>query len=238
MLRGAPLEEALRRTSDPEEYGRSLALSSQWAEHPAKNSPECNSLRTQSERLRSRLEAAFLEMLISGDLVANGFRHPINPDSRRTQIAADLWEVLEIDFMASEAHGAGLRMIRIEVLKPAINMERLHRMTPFRLEPIPDAAGMTVASALRRPKLSHNADFSVVTLGDATFKFGAASANVVRILHENVDKVGGWMHGKALMNEAGAVGTKVGDLFKRHEDPSWEMLIEGDGRGHYRLRLN
>jgi hypothetical protein len=239
MLKGTPLEDALRRTSDPEDYASWCELDRLWQEHPAWQSAEAKEICERRDKIRTRLECGFVEALVAGDLVASGFKHPIDPTSRRVMLASDLWELLEINYLGSEASGAGLRIIRIEVLKPQINIERINKITPFRFVPIPEFSGISASAPPTGPhSFTHNEDFSVVAFGDVTFKFGAAAANVVRILHENASTVGGWMHGKKVLADAGANGTKMGDLFKRHEDPDWELLIEGDGRGHYRLRPN
>jgi hypothetical protein len=238
VLKGVDLEEALRRTSDPAEYQQWLDAHRAWSEHPHQGSKESQRLRDVASDLLEGLRRDLVEQLISGDLVASGFKLPIEPDSRRVTIAADLWELLDIDFARSEAEARGIRLIRIEVLKPAINVTRAMKFSPILFGPVPDKGHQREHLPADVPMaFTHSADFSKVELGPHSFTFGAAAANVLRLLDQNSARVGGWMHGKTLMAEAGANGTKVGDLFKRHIDPSWKLLIESDGRGHYRLKV-
>jgi len=46
-----------------------------------------------------------------------------------------------------------------------------------------------------------------------------------------------WRSGKVLLHEAGSGSHSIGDLFRRHTDPSWQLLIEYRYNGKYRLRL-
>jgi hypothetical protein len=76
-------------------------------------------------------------------------------------------------------------------------------------------------------------DYSEVTLGDRTFKFGPIQARVVCLLHEAAESGSPWRCGKVVLAEAGSSCTRLSDLFKTQ--PHWRRLIQSDRRGCYRL---
>jgi hypothetical protein len=60
-------------------------------------------------------------------------------------------------------------------------------------------------------------------------------ARVVELLHDAAKTGDGWRVGKVLLAEAGSKQSKMHDVFKGQKN--WQELIESDGRGQYRLRL-
>jgi hypothetical protein len=56
----------------------------------------------------------------------------------------------------------------------------------------------------------------------------------MRQLHEALREGHPWVHGKQLLRNTDARTGRVRDLFKRKA--VWELLIESDGRGCYRLK--
>lgn len=82
-------------------------------------------------------------------------------------------------------------------------------------------------------RFAQRRDYSEVTLGNRTFKFGPIQARVVRLLHEAAESGSPWCCGKVVLAEAGSSCTRLSDLFKTQ--PHWRKLIQSDRRGSYRL---
>jgi len=84
--------------------------------------------------------------------------------------------------------------------------------------------------------IQHTADFSEVVLRGRAFRFRGIQAAVVQRLHAHAEGGRPWAPGKQLLREAGSHSIRLVDVFKRH--PDWRELIESDGCGAYRLKLD
>jgi len=67
------------------------------------------------------------------------------------------------------------------------------------------------------------------------FQLGAIQVEVVRVLHAAALAGQAWQNGKQLLSVAGSRSLKMVDVFK--SKPDWRELIQSDGRGNYRLRV-
>jgi hypothetical protein len=67
------------------------------------------------------------------------------------------------------------------------------------------------------------------------YRFTPTQAKVLRFLHDAALSGSAWQSGKAVLAAIGSNSLKLGDLFKRR--PEWRNLVEGNGRGLYRLVL-
>jgi hypothetical protein len=116
---GFSLEEAFRRSLTQAELAE-LDKYEQYREHPLAWIPgeppsEDQIGHRKYVQIREPLQERFMQKLRSGQLVATALELPLKLESRRTPIPAALWRVLEPDFQKSEASGAGLKLITIEV---------------------------------------------------------------------------------------------------------------------------
>jgi hypothetical protein len=116
--RGVPLSEALERFSDPAEWNELSALKPYAVPLLFVAGPGTRDdlhVRYRYDWLRQRVEAAFLDKLITGSLMATGVLWPVGLDPVRLVIPPRRWQELDPDFAASEATGGGLRIVKIRV---------------------------------------------------------------------------------------------------------------------------
>ena len=66
-------------------------------------------------RAQKALKADLLRQLQAGELIASGFRWPVAPNSRREDVAADLWELLHLRIPTNEVVGNGLRLVQVQI---------------------------------------------------------------------------------------------------------------------------
>ena len=230
---GLPLSDALRRWSDPDELQEVDHLSQYDFAiiHTFANPREDHhvKMRDRYYRLRDALKQAFVERLRSGELIASGYTAPIGLKSRREDIPAQLWELLEPDFEKAEAQAPGLHVVRIEVREGGAAERPLIGYSPV----APGSVGDPNPA-----EFVHNADYTQVSVRGHAFVLTAGMAQIVRLLHEASATRHPWVNGKKLTEEAKYGSVYLGDVFKRHRDPDRRELIEGDGRGNFRLNLN
>jgi len=85
---------------------------------------------------------------------------------------------------------------------------------------------------------AHLPDYSQVSLNGETYLFtGEIQRSAIRCLHVAARTKQPWLAGKFLLKEAGSsdLSMRVRNLFRRH--PAWGPVIESNGRGQYRLRV-
>jgi hypothetical protein len=92
-------------------------------------------------------------------------------------------------------------------------------------------------SAPANHEFSHNAGYGRVTMRGLVFNLSGGLCELVRRLHEASLGPDPWLQGKQLLWECGYRSNCISDAFKRHRDPCWRELVEGNGRGLYRLNL-
>jgi len=78
-------------------------------------------------------------------------------------------------------------------------------------------------------------DFSDFWHDGRRYGFTPTQARVLQFLHDAALGGAPWQSGKAVLAAVGSHSLKLGDLFKRR--PEWRNLVEGNGRGLYRLAL-
>ena len=87
-----------------------------------------------------------------------------------------------------------------------------------------------------RAGFSASADFRHVYCNGTYFRLGVVQARVVRELHRAAEAGAPWQGGKRLLTLAGSRSMRMADVFK--SQPRWRHLIESNGRGQYRLKLD
>jgi hypothetical protein len=129
---GLALRDAIERFSDPEKW-QTYAVAAAAAAGKSRTgfffvgrepiagwdaydrAQADNQLIDASERAWDALYADFLPRLHSGELVASGYRVPVDPEIRRQVIPGDLWTVLRPNFQNSSARGGGCQFVCIKV---------------------------------------------------------------------------------------------------------------------------
>jgi hypothetical protein len=87
-----------------------------------------------------------------------------------------------------------------------------------------------------RPGFSASSDFRHVCCNGTHFHLGAVQAYVVSLLSRAAENGAPWQNGKSLLTEARSRSMRMADVFK--SQPKWRELIESNGRGHYRLKID
>ena len=161
---GLSLREAVERFSDPEKWqthavaaaaaaGRSrtgffFVGGEPIAGWDAYDRAEAgNRLIDASERAWHALYADFLSRLQSGELIASGYRVPVDPAIGRQVIPTDLWTVLRPNVRNSSARGGGCQFV-------AILVSRRPASAPFEALPVSrDATERRAPSFPGRPSI-------------------------------------------------------------------------------------
>lgn len=193
-------------------------------------------IRTAEAAMKQAWQQVMAELrsqLLAGTLTA--YVREAFPFGPVRPIPPDAWRSLRITSLRSgRAKGPGgeLTGIRIASGSPG-------RFGPVEDTPPPDSslsADTPAHGASRAPPFSHNHDFTVVRLGDDEFHFGFIQAAVVEELHKASLTADPWRSGKVLLYQAHSQSRSLSDIFRRHTDPSWRLLIEYHHNGNYRLR--
>ena len=87
-----------------------------------------------------------------------------------------------------------------------------------------------------QPGLTASSDFRHVCCNGVHFRLGVVQARVVRLLAEASETGTPWQNGKKVLTQARSRSLRMADVFK--SQPKWRELIESNGRGHYRLRMD
>jgi hypothetical protein len=167
----------------------------------------------EARELRDQADAPLYDRLRSGTLAVSAI--PEHGD-RREVLELDLWEILWIDLEFEEVVGEGRMYLRPEVFEASA--------IPTNIREIPD---WLVAA------FQHDAGYRRVVIHGREFHFGPLQAKVVELLHQAAVTDRPWRSGKGLLAEVGSESAHISDLFK--SKPGWQMLIESNDRGDYRL---
>lgn len=221
--RGLSLDKAFERWSDPEKFRAlqersptvGLAEDALWHADP-----ERERSRKVTAAMRRDLEKAFQEKLEEGSVRVTGIN--VLTDRRET-IDTELWERLEIDHRMGTAASPNWMFEELEFwAKP---------------ESLPAHAFQdSLQVPATRLSFTHDRDYRHVEFKGLKMRLGPTTCRVVAILHEAAQSSQPWLNGKKLLEQAGSSQTKLGDLFKGVGN--WRELIESDGAGSYRLRLD
>lgn len=175
-----------------------------------------------------RILAEFGSQLQTGKLTA--YVREAFPFGPVVPIPPDAWRCLRItDMRSGRAKGGGVDLTGIRI---APGPPLLSHFGENRLETeFSSAKGQTW-----KTEFTANEDYTLVCIGTVEFRFVGLQTAIVRELHQASRTDDAWRHGKFLLHHVGASTRSIGDLFRRHREPSWRILIE-DNRGMYRLRL-
>jgi len=176
--------------------------------------------------LREPLEEEFIGKLKAGILLASGFAVPITPTSHRQQINPELWNVLEPNFEDSSAKGGGLEIVNIRVALA---------------ETLATTDGVAAADPVENATAEvffNSPNYEKVSLRGHNFVLHGYQCQIIRLLHEASRTPLPDVSGKELLETVGSSGNSIGDLFRRHKNPSWRELIAQPRRGYYRLNLS
>jgi hypothetical protein len=111
--KGLPPSDALERWSDP----AAVAAAAEVEDAATRMSGEQGMSRhIEYQRRRSALEAALLERLRSGELLASGIAEH---DDYRSVIPLPLWELFEIEYDFDEVGGNGRKYEKAEFFEPS-----------------------------------------------------------------------------------------------------------------------
>lgn len=150
-------------------------------------------------------------------------------------IPPDAWKSLQIaNFRSGCVKGPGVELTGVRIAAGPPCQSGPAQDTPQSNASL--SAGTPASSETPAPGFSHNDDFTVVRLGSAEFHFGFIQAAVVKELHKASQTPDPWRSGKVLLHQAGSESRSLSDIFRRHTDPSWQLLIEYRHNGKYRLR--
>jgi hypothetical protein len=227
---GLSQEEAFKRWCDPATYEIWAAHQDAWQSVSMAEGVPPNEavLRHQAyahalEALQEQLRA----MLIEGEVLASGIR---KVSDGRSVIKPSSWEDMEFSDDFDEIYANGMIFT-----KP-----RYFTATdiPVYIEDHPKWLSDLINAKKREhpPALLCSADYRNVTFGGQEFVFGDLQAKVVGRLHLAFQSSDPWCQGKTILFDIGAKSANIGVLFKSQRN--WKTLIESDGRGKYRLRLN
>lgn len=222
------LAEAVLEWSDPEQVAQLRAFRTAafapGCENPTDawiNKRAADHPFFKYRKIETELEERFVERVMKGELVLSAFTDPITPSSRREVLFPELLEVVEFDFFHGEAYGDGFKLVKFQVhaADPALEQE------------------LARARAVVGNEFSHNANYTRVSIRRMAFELSGGLSQIVRRLHEASQTEDPWVPGKRLLGDSGYQSSWMGDVFKRYKDPSWRELIEGNGRGSFRLNL-
>jgi len=222
--RGLDPEAALRRWSDQTAYQSLVALAGQADLPLEEEADECIrdfESRKKYQKERRALELAFMQELINGSIIGSGI--PKHGRSREL-IDPSLWEVLEIGFgWHADAGGDDRHYEKLEFFAPNEIPQNVARAQPV----VPTSSEIG-------PPFKTDSDFQHLSVR-VDFTLGPLQAKIVELLNAALLKGKPWQNGKAILEQAGSEQIKMGDVFKTQDN--WNVLIESDGKGMYRLRL-
>ena len=186
------------------------------------------------EGLQAKLEA--------GELAASYLGSDRNPQSLRQVVRPTTFSDAEIDYDLDEIVGDGMRLASPEIFDPhdvPLNVQVPDWFAAaFGLASppshVPDASRpSTVAEGTFR----QSGNYRHVELRGMEFALTPMQARVVARLHRAYLKGDRWVDGQELLKAASSESEKVAQIFRRHREVRL-MLIESDGRGMYRLKID
>ena len=179
--------------------------------------PDLKQLGEDYRRHWVQLLEAFISSLRSGRLLANAFRTPLSPHSRRELISPDLWELLDVETDQCRATASGIELIRIEIV---LGLNRLNRQ-----ETCDEQAEPKATDAKPRPEFEHNEDFTRVRIREHAFELSSQLAKVVQRYYEASLGPDPALPAKAALGELGFRSECLSSVFNRHIAPSWRELL-------------
>jgi hypothetical protein len=148
-------------------------------------------------------------------------------------IPSDAWKSLRITNISSgRAKGGGVELIGIRIAPGAPSFSR-----PIEDRPEAQLSSVQDEGQAHETMFTANEDYTFVRIGTAEFHFGDLQAAIIRELHLASRTAEPWCRGKELLDAARSNSNNVGDLFRRHLNPSWRVLIEYRHNGKYRLAV-
>lgn len=212
LPRGLPLEEAFRFWTNPKKLQELDVYKEYWWHPPIWFSGPPTPYEVMHDKwceIRAPLEQAFLEKLRSGELVAIALAKPVGANSTRDAIGPELWDVIQPDFEHSGASGAGLELIKIEIVAR---------------ESVPDvsAADATLPGASRSRRIHLSPGDDQLTLdGELMIFTGAIQQTIIRQLVDALEQ-GRRLRTHDLLTDAGSNADTIAKAFKG--SPHWHKL--------------
>jgi len=127
------------------------------------------------------------------------------------QMSARMY-IENIERMANQRYEKELRM-QVDAIKIA-NREIAEEVLPTKLE-------ITAK------------DFSKIKIGNQPHSFGTEQAKIIKALYGAYKDGNPWVVGKQL---TGSPDRKMQNIFSRHK--TWKQVVESDGRGKYRFKVD
>jgi hypothetical protein len=225
---GLSPDAALKHWSNERAYAELVALSGQ-PEPPAVEDAHRfirnATLEAEYSRKREAVEAAFKQKLYDAEILASGIS---TVEESRKIIHPSLWELLSIDYsMFGDANGENRKYEKLEFFERSA--------IPLNVRAIPEWLAEELAACGMAP-FRNDPTYKHVWLNGIQFTLGPLQAKIVKLLHQAALTDDPWRTGKEILSQAGSTQSKLVDVFKSRKD--WQLLIESDGRGMYRLRID
>ncbi|RUT28325.1 hypothetical protein EMQ25_17215 [Arsenicitalea aurantiaca] len=217
--RSYPLSEAFRVFGDPEIV--------EWLDqHPV---GEDIAIEEQREVYRGRLEHELNCAIREYRLVATALRRPLTPQSRREEISADIWGLLELDYASATARLEDIELIGIELHEhPMAHLLGRSFFTNRERAAPNDADDDTDLVSLSE-------DLELLVIGEDRMHLrGEIQQHIVKLL------VDAWkedrdLETRAVLLEAGSNADSIAKAFTG--SPNWEKLRRHIVFGNGRCRL-
>lgn len=245
---GLDLDAALAKWAEPQLWARVKAVEDAKEPNSPDRRPEAIAaydIRHNAwEAARNAAESDLIEELKVGDVVASAIEVlPGGGVVGRRVIEPSLWDVLLIDrregyiFKLAEWRGEPV------IYKAPEFFDRTEIPRNIQVIPAWLAYGGQVIEG--SPELfreegesfSHSEDYQHITINNVPFRLGPLQAKAVAEMHDALRSGNSWVNGKQILEKIGSQSTKMIDIFKSKD--GWdEYLMESDGAGGYRLRIN
>ena len=247
--RGLPPEEALERWSDLAAYA---AMREYWDARSeglviiVPSTPP--SARYEAYRkLRRPLEEQFHARLRDGELLVSAMAKNPDPTSARTLIDPEEFRRCKIawDTLVGPVLSGPLSMDSLEIFEPPGIPRNVRVVQQWYWDIYEPDQGRPTGSAPGRLRAEdeiagfhHHAGYRHVRIDGVGFMLTRTQANIVRQLHEaHLQGDDPWRYGPTLLGNARSNSMQLFQVFRRHTDPHWSILIESNGRGWYRLNI-
>ena len=228
--KGLPLLKAFAKWSDPAKYQILVEIAGTPDLPPINHSDKIANLarRKEYDNLREETEREFCETLAKGETI---FASAIEENSAagREVIEPGLWELMDADYDEEIIGGNGQCYEKLEFFEKTAIPSNVLRV-PEWLAASPAAAAH---GASGDETFEHDANYEHVWIRH-TFTLGPVCSKVIMLLAEAAQTDRPWIGGKKLLIAAGSKQSKMSDVF--YSVVGWDLLIESDSRGQYRLR--
>lgn len=233
---GLDIESALAKWVKPDLWARSVAAVDG-------KSPDSPTVRhTEWVAASDAAEADFIETLQAGDVVASAIEMRFGILEGRRAIEPSLWAILMIDrphkyvFKPGDWRSEPVIYKAPEFFDPGEIPRNIHIIPAWLAYGGQVIEGTPELLSEQGESFSHSDDYLHIRINDVAFRLGQLQAKAVAGMHEALRSGNPWVNGKRLLEQIGSQSMKLQDIFKTQK--GWaEHLIESDGAGGYRLRI-